>query len=99
VARVYADKYKIYDGRGIWAEKAEYHSNRALELDSNLPEGHLAKGYLLWSQAKNYAFREAIAEFEKSIELHPNVDGAHGQLGMVFSHIGRIQEGLSLIHI
>jgi serine/threonine protein kinase/tetratricopeptide (TPR) repeat protein len=95
VARVYADKYKIYDGRGIWAEKAEYHSNRALELDSNLPEGHLAKGYLLWSQAKNYAFREAIAEFEKSIELHPNVDGAHGQLGMVFSHIGRMQEGLS----
>jgi serine/threonine protein kinase/Tfp pilus assembly protein PilF len=95
VARVYADKFKIYDGRGIWAEKAEYHSNRALELDSNLPEGHLAKGYLLWTPAKNYAFREAITEFEKSIELHPNVDGAHGQLGMVFSHIGRMQEGLS----
>ncbi len=95
VARVYADKYKIYDGRGIWAEKAEYHSNRALELDSNLPEGHLARGYLFWTQAKNYAFREAIAAFEKSIELHPNVDGAHGQLGLVFSHIGRMQEGLS----
>ena len=94
VARVYADKYKMYDGRGIWAEKAEYHANRALEIDSNLPEGHLAKGHLFWSQAKNYSFREAVAEFEKSIELHPNVDGAHGQLGLVFSHIGRMQEGL-----
>ncbi len=79
VARVYADKYKIHDGRGIWADKAEYHANRALELDSNLPEGHLAKGHILWSQAKNYSFREAVAEFEKSIELQPNVDGAHGQ--------------------
>src|ERR1700723_231072 len=73
VAPVYADRYKIHDGRGIWAEKAEYHSNRALELDSNLPEGHLAKGHILWSQAKNYSFREAVVEFEKSIELQPNV--------------------------
>ena len=71
VARVYADKYKIYDGRRIWAKKAEYHANRALEIDSNLPEGHLAKGHIFWSQANNYSFREAVAEFEKSIELHP----------------------------
>ena len=49
---------------------------------------------MFWSQAKNYSFREAVAEFEKSIELQPNVDGAHGQLGLVFSHIGRMQEGL-----
>jgi serine/threonine protein kinase len=94
VARVYADKYKMFDGRSIWAEKAEYHANRALELDPNLPEGHLAKGHVLWSPAKNYAFREAVAEFEKSIELQPNVESAHGQLGIVFSHIGRMQEGL-----
>jgi serine/threonine protein kinase/tetratricopeptide (TPR) repeat protein len=94
VARVYADKYKMFDGRSIWAEKAEYHSNRALELDPNLPEGHLAKGHVFWSPAKNYSFREAVAEFEKSIELQPNVESAHGQLGIVFSHIGRMQEGL-----
>jgi serine/threonine protein kinase len=98
LARVYAGKYKIYDGRAIWAEKAEYHSNRALELDSDLPEGHLAKGHVFWSQAKNYSFREAVAEFEQSIALHPNVDGAHGQLGLVFSHIGRMQEGLAAFH-
>jgi tetratricopeptide (TPR) repeat protein len=84
----------MFDGRSIWAEKAEYHSNRALELDPNLPEGHLAKGHVFWSPAKNYSFREAVAEFEKSIELQPNVESAHGQLGIVFSHIGRMQEGL-----
>jgi len=94
LARVLIDKYKIIDGRRIWAEKAEFHCRRALEIDSRLPEGHLAQGYILWSPAKNYAYREAIAEFNKSLELHPNVDGADAQLGMVLSHIGRMQEGL-----
>jgi serine/threonine protein kinase len=94
LARVFADKYKIYDGRSVLAEKAEFHSNRALELDSHLPEAHLARGYLFWTPAKNYAYREALAEFERSLALHPNVDGAHGQLGLIFSHIGHMQEGL-----
>jgi tetratricopeptide (TPR) repeat protein len=94
LSRVYMDKYRIIDGRGIFAEKAESHCRRALELDPNLPESHIARGYVLWSQAKNYAHREAIAEFEKSLSLHPNVDGAHGQLGLIFSHVGRIEEGL-----
>ncbi len=89
------DKYKIYDGRGILAEKAEFHCRRALELDPNLPESHIARGYVLWSQAKNYAHREAIAEFEKSLALHPNVDGAHGHLGLIFAHAGRMKEGLA----
>jgi TolB-like protein len=95
LARVFADKYRVYDGRAIWGEKAEFHSLRALELDANLPEGHIARGYLFWTQAKNYAYREAISEFETSLALHPNVDGAHGQLGLIFSHIGRMQESLS----
>jgi serine/threonine protein kinase/Tfp pilus assembly protein PilF len=95
LTRVLMDKYKIYDGRGILAEKAEFHCRRALELDPNLPESHSARGYVLWSQAKNYAHREAIAEFEKSLALHPNVDGAHGHLGLIFSHAGRMQEGLA----
>ncbi len=95
LTRVYMDKYRIVDGRGILAEKAESHCRRALELDPNLPESHIARGYVLWSQAKNYPHREAIAEFEKSLALHPNVDGAHGQLGLIFSHIGRIEDGLA----
>lgn len=95
LTRVLMDKYKIYDGRGILAEKAEFHCRRALELDPSLPESHIARGCVLWSQAKNYAHREAIAEFEKSLALHPNVDLAHGQLGLIFSHAGRMKEGLA----
>jgi serine/threonine protein kinase len=95
LARVFADKYRIYDPRALLGEKAEYHSSRALELDAKLPESHAARGYLLWTQARNYAHREAIAEFQKSLELHPNVDGVHGQLGLIYSHIGRLQESFA----
>jgi serine/threonine protein kinase/tetratricopeptide (TPR) repeat protein len=95
LARVYADKYRTYDGRALLAEKAEYHANSALEVDPKLPEGHSARGYLLWTQAKNYSYREAIAAFQRSLELHPNVDGAHGQLGLIYSHIGRLPESLA----
>ena len=95
LARVFADKYRIYDPRALLGEKAEYHSSRALELDAKLPESHAARGYFLWTQARNYAYREAIAEFQKSLELHQNVDGVHGQLGLIYSHVGRLQESFA----
>ena len=38
LARVFADKYRIYDPRALLGEKAEYHSSRALELDAKLPK-------------------------------------------------------------
>ena len=31
-----------------WLEKAEFHCRRALELDTELPEGHVASAFLLW---------------------------------------------------
>ena len=95
LTRVFMDKYRTIDGRTSLADKAEFHCRCALEIDPDLAESHIAKGYILWSQAKNYPHREAIAEFQKALSLHPNVDGAHGQLGLIFSHVGRIKEGLA----
>jgi serine/threonine protein kinase len=95
LTRVLMDKYRIIDGSSALADKAEFHCRCALELDANLAESHIARGYVLWSQAKNYPYREAIAEFEKALSLHRNVDGAHGQLGLVFSHVGRIEDALA----
>lgn len=95
LTRVLMDKYRMLDGRSSLADKAEFHCRCALEVDPNLAESHIARGYILWSQAKNYPHREAISEFQKALTLHPNVDGAHGQLGLIFAHVGRIKEGLA----
>ena len=95
LSRVYVDKYRTIDGRSTLADKAEHHCRCALDIDPNLAESHIARGYILWSQAKNYPHREAIAEFQKAVSLHSNVDCAHGQLGLIFAHVGRIKEGLA----
>src|SRR4029450_8081682 len=41
--------YFTFDPRPIRLEKADHHCRRALALDSTLPEGHLARPFILWS--------------------------------------------------
>jgi serine/threonine protein kinase len=94
LARVLVDKHLMFDPHRGVGERAERHAQRALELDSELPEGHLARAYILWSQMKNYQGREAIAALLKAQSRHPNLDGVHGRLGLICCHYGRIAEGL-----
>jgi hypothetical protein len=49
------------DPQRTWLEKAEHHCRRALTLDPALPEGHLARAWILWSPAKNFQHADAIA--------------------------------------
>jgi TolB-like protein len=52
LARVLADKYRIYDSRRSIGEGAEYHARRALALDADLAEGHLARALRFLDAAK-----------------------------------------------
>jgi serine/threonine protein kinase/tetratricopeptide (TPR) repeat protein len=94
LARVLVEMHRIFDPRRSIGERAEHHARRALALDPDLPEGHLALAYVLWSQIKKYQGREALAELLKAQSLHPNLDGVHGQLGLICCHYGRMTESL-----
>jgi len=85
-------KYFGFEPRREWIEKAELHCQRAIELDPDLPEGHPAKAYILWSQARNFRHVEAIEEIQKGLALQPNLDHAHNRLGTICAHIGRFKE-------
>jgi tetratricopeptide (TPR) repeat protein len=85
-------KYFAFDPRRPWIDRAEFHCQQALELDPNLPEAHLAKAYILWSQASNFRHVEAIAEIQKGLALQSNLDHAHNRLGTICAHIGRLKE-------
>jgi tetratricopeptide (TPR) repeat protein len=87
-----AVKHFETDASPAWLEKAESHCQRALQLDPDLAEAHLARAYILWSPARNFAHAEAIAELEKAVALQPNVQHAHNRLGTICAHIGRFQE-------
>jgi serine/threonine protein kinase len=85
-------KYYGFDPRRTWIDRAEFHCQQGLELDPDLPEAHLAKAYILWSQATNFRHVEAIAEIQKGLALQPNLDHAHNRLGTICAHIGRLKE-------
>jgi DNA-binding winged helix-turn-helix (wHTH) protein/tetratricopeptide (TPR) repeat protein len=85
---VCATRHYELDPASEWLEKAEFHCRRALELDPELPEGHVASAFLLWGPSKNFQHIEAIAELKRALVLQNNQPQAHNRLGTILAHIG-----------
>jgi DNA-binding winged helix-turn-helix (wHTH) protein/tetratricopeptide (TPR) repeat protein len=79
-----------------WLEKAEFHSQRALDLDAALPEGHVAKAFLLWGPSKNFQHVEAISELKRALSLQKNLPHAYSRLGTILAHIGLLDHSRSM---
>jgi DNA-binding winged helix-turn-helix (wHTH) protein/tetratricopeptide (TPR) repeat protein len=76
------------DPANVWLEKAEFHCRRALEIDPELPEGYVARAFLLWGPSKNFQHLEAIADLKRAIRLRNNLPHAYNRLGTILAHIG-----------
>ncbi|MDQ3667467.1 MAG: hypothetical protein M3410_12990, partial [Acidobacteriota bacterium] len=74
-------------------EDAEVAVEKALTLNPDLPEGHFARGQLLWTHARGFPHELAIQSYKRSLALNPNLDEAHHQLGMIYTHIGLLDKG------
>ena len=85
---VCATRHFEVDPASEWLEKAEFHCRRALELDPELPEGHVAKAFLLWGPSKNFQHLEAIVELKRALALQNNQPQAYNRLGSILAHIG-----------
>ena len=83
-----ATRHFEYDPASMWLEKAEFHCRRALELDPDLPEGHVAKAFLLWGPSKNFQHLEAIVELKRALAMQSNLPHAYNRLGTILAHIG-----------
>lgn len=83
-----ATRYFEFDPASKWLDKAEFHCSRALELNRNLPEAHVARAFLLWSPSRNFQHLDAIAELRKAIALQKNLPQAYNRLGTILAHIG-----------
>ncbi len=77
-----------FDPASVWLEKAEFHCRRALEIDANLPEGHVARAFLLWGPSKNFQHLEAIADLKRALALQNNLPHAYNRLGSILAHVG-----------
>jgi DNA-binding winged helix-turn-helix (wHTH) protein/tetratricopeptide (TPR) repeat protein len=85
---VCATRHFEFDPASMWLDKAEFHCRRALELDPDLPEGRVAKAFLLWGPSKNFQHLEAIAELRRALSLQRNLPHAYNRLGTILAHVG-----------
>jgi tetratricopeptide (TPR) repeat protein len=72
--------------------KAYLAVERALSLKPDLPVAYLARGRLKWTPFNHFPHEDAINDFKHALALDPNLDEAHHYLGLVFVHIGLIEE-------
>jgi tetratricopeptide (TPR) repeat protein len=79
-----------------WLEKAEFHCRRALELDADLPEGHVANAFLLWGPSRNFQHLEAISELKRALTLQSNLPHAYNRLGTILAHIGLLDHAIMM---
>jgi DNA-binding winged helix-turn-helix (wHTH) protein len=86
-----ATRHFEFDPASAWLEKAEFHCRRALDLDPTLPEGHVARAFLLWGPSKNFQHLEAIGELKRAIALQANLPHAYNRLGTILAHIGLLE--------
>jgi TolB-like protein/Tfp pilus assembly protein PilF len=99
-AEAHAELARAYRIRGFqfspqepeWDQKALETVNRGLALDPRSAEAHLARGTLVWAPAHGFQHEEAIREFRRAIELSPSLDEAHHQLGLVYLHVGLLDQ-------
>jgi DNA-binding winged helix-turn-helix (wHTH) protein/tetratricopeptide (TPR) repeat protein len=83
-----ATRHFEFDPASVWLEKAEFHCQRALEIDRDLPEGHVARAFLLWGPSKNFQHLEAIAALKRALALQNNLPHAYNRLGSILAHVG-----------
>jgi len=77
-----------------WEEKAFVAVEKALSLDPDLAEAHLARGRLLWTPSNHFPHDKAIQEYRRALALNPNLDEVRNQLALVYGHVGIFDEAL-----
>jgi TolB-like protein/Tfp pilus assembly protein PilF len=78
-------------GREAWAKEMEF-AQKALALDPNLAEAHLAMGTALFSVLDP---RGSVKELDRAVELNPNLALAYDQYGWTFAEMGRHDESIA----
>ena len=85
--------YMYFDARDFNLRQADIASAKALELEPDLAEAHVARGLAI-SLSKR--FREAEAEFETAMRLDPKLFEASYWFGRALLAEGRFQEAVKM---
>src|SRR3989442_5002811 len=85
LARAYALRVSEFaPGDTAALHRAQLAAEKALRLDPNLAEAHLAQARLLWGSSGHFFHERAIQEDRRALSLNPNMYRAHGSLGNIY---------------
>jgi TolB-like protein/lipopolysaccharide biosynthesis regulator YciM len=70
----------------VWGERAKAEASRALALDPDLAEAHLAKAAV--ARKSDFDWQQTLEESERALALNPNLDVAHYYREAAFYHLG-----------
>ncbi len=71
------------------------YADKALQIDDNIAEGHIAKGsaYLFYDRR----WKEAFDEFQKAIRLNPGLTDAYQLLGYYYLMVGQKHKAVEML--
>jgi TolB-like protein/DNA-binding winged helix-turn-helix (wHTH) protein/Flp pilus assembly protein TadD len=93
LARAYNGKAFLYQRENKrLQEMALAQLEQALALGPDLAEVHFARASILWTPNNHFPHAEVVRELHRALELNPNFDEAHHQLGAVYNHIGLLDK-------
>src|SRR5438093_3339649 len=76
-------------------ERALVAGEKALRLRPDLAEAPVARAYVLCGPAHRLPHVLAIQEYRRALALNPSLEDAHHQLGVVYNHIGFLDEAIA----
>ncbi len=94
LGHAYTERLFFLDPKQVWDQKAGTAIEKALALDPDLPQAHLSRATLLFTPAHGWQFEKAIQECRRAVTLNPSLADGHVLLGIVYLHVGLIEESL-----
>lgn len=76
-------------------ERAYVAIEKALILDPNLADAHVANARLLWGATRQFAHEQSVREDRRALLLNPNLETAHAHLAFVYLHVGLLEKAVS----
>jgi len=96
LSRTYSSlRWHGYDTSPQTLELSQQHAERALDLNPDLPESHIAMGYYYYHGHRMY--NEALEHFNTARRLQPNNGEISSAIGLVERRLGRWEESIEML--
>ena len=88
LASAYTQRFFYESTDPVLEQKAFLEIQRALAINPNQAEAHLARAQLTWNLRNRFPHERAITDLRRALSINPNLAEAYIELGKVYLHIG-----------